>query len=163
MRHDQKWRILAILEIDGYQLSVPPRKKRTFFVLAAKFMILSRSVPGRSTSLLSLDTSGEPGEFSIELPLRILVIDRTMDELVAVCCGPAHPSLGKECSQHDSRPVVLETAVASENRPNDTLAGLWVLDQQTNFGLGNAVADHGLDPASILVDLRCLWCWRGNR
>src|SRR6516162_7132316 len=63
---------------------------------------------GRSTSLLSLDTSGEPGEFSIELPLRILVIDRTMDELVAVCCGPAHPSLGKECSQHGSRPVVLE-------------------------------------------------------
>jgi len=71
MRHDQKWRILSIIEIDGYQLSIPPRA--TFFVLAAKFMILSRSVPGRSTSLLSLDTSGEPGEFSIEAPLRILV------------------------------------------------------------------------------------------
>jgi hypothetical protein len=26
MRPDQKWRILAIVEIDGYQLSVPPRK-----------------------------------------------------------------------------------------------------------------------------------------
>jgi hypothetical protein len=68
----KKW-LLAILEIDGYQLSIPPRKERTFFVLAAKFMILSRSVPGRSTSLLSLDTSGEPGEFSIELLLRVLV------------------------------------------------------------------------------------------
>src|SRR3974390_360577 len=120
MRHDQKWRILAILEIDGYQLSVPPRKKRTFFVLAAKLMILSRSVPGRSHSLLTPDTSGEPGEFSIELPLRILVIDRTMDELVAVCCGPAHPSLGKECSQHGSPPVGLETAGPGPDRPQQT-------------------------------------------
>src|SRR6516162_9970531 len=73
MRHGQKWRILAILKIDGHQLSVPPRKQRTFFVLAAKFMILWRSARGRSTSLASLDTSGEPGEFSIEAPLRILV------------------------------------------------------------------------------------------
>src|SRR5215813_13473440 len=35
-------------------------------------MILSRLVRGRSTSLASLDTSPEPGEFSIEVPLRIL-------------------------------------------------------------------------------------------
>ena len=47
--------------------------QRTFFVLAAEFMILSRSARGRSTSLASLDTSGEPGEFSLEAPLRILV------------------------------------------------------------------------------------------
>ena len=46
--------------------------QRTFFVLAAEFMILSRSARGRSTSLDSLETLLEPGEFSIQVPLRIL-------------------------------------------------------------------------------------------
>jgi hypothetical protein len=72
MRHEQKWRILSIVEIDGYQLSIPPWKQGTFFVLAAKFTILSRSARGRSTSLASLEASPEPGEFSIQAPLRIL-------------------------------------------------------------------------------------------
>ena len=57
---------------DGFQLLVRPRKRGTFCVLAAKFMILSRSARGRSTSLVSLETLREAGEFSIQVPPRIL-------------------------------------------------------------------------------------------
>src|SRR5262249_3907737 len=46
---------------DGFQLLVRPRKRGTFCVLAAKFMILSRSPGGRSTSLVSLETLREAG------------------------------------------------------------------------------------------------------
>jgi hypothetical protein len=53
-------------------------------------MIVSRSARGRPISLASLETSREPGDFSIEAPPRILRIDRTTGVLVAVCYGTTH-------------------------------------------------------------------------
>jgi hypothetical protein len=45
---------------------------RDILVLAAKFTILLRSARGRSASLSNLEIGHEPGEFSIQAPLRIL-------------------------------------------------------------------------------------------
>src|SRR5215831_7567217 len=137
-----------------------------------------RAQPAEALPVSSPMASHEPGDFLIEALHGGLHIDRGLNALLAVRHGPAHPSPGKEYSQPDSRPVVLEAAVASEDPPHnaisdqrlqlygargnllremlaerlqaDRLAGLWVFDQQTNFGFRHAVADHGLDPVALL-------------
>src|SRR5215470_17112283 len=81
-----------------------------------------RSQPAEAPPVSSALTSHEPGDFLIESLLRILHIDRGINALLAVRRGPAHPRLGKEYGQPETRPVVLEAAVASEDPPNDAIA-----------------------------------------
>jgi len=99
---------------------------RDILVLAAKFTILSRSTRWRSASLSRVETAHEPGEFFMEAPPRLLHIDR-IDLLMAVRHGPAHPRLGKEYSQLEARPVVLEVAVATEDPRNKSLASAFAM------------------------------------
>jgi hypothetical protein len=81
-----------------------------------------RAQPAEAPPVSSALTSHEPGDFLIESLLRILHINRGINALLAVRHGPAHPSLGKEYGQPESRPVVLEAAVASQDPPNDAIA-----------------------------------------
>ena len=52
-----------------------------------------------------LETSREPGDFSIEAS-RMLHIDRATDLLVAVCYGPTHARLGEKDGQPAAQPDV---------------------------------------------------------
>jgi hypothetical protein len=83
----------------------------------------------------SLETSHQPVDFLIESPPRILRIDWRTDVLVAVRHGPAHPSLGIEYGQPDSRPVVLESAVAPEDPRNNAIADQYRTQANGKFRL----------------------------
>ena len=72
----------------------------------AKLMIVSRSARGRSISLASLETWREPGDFSPGPAPRLLRIDRTTDEVVAVGEGPTQARLGDKDGQCGAQPFV---------------------------------------------------------
>ena len=69
-------------------------------------MIVSRSARGRSISLASLETWREPGDFSPGPAPRLLRIDRTTDEVVAVGEGPTQARLGDKDGQCGAQPFV---------------------------------------------------------